>query len=88
MLETAVRAVVTSRITSESARHGETRIVHEMAVCQAQARIDPAAVNGRLFGWKIKTRSDTLARLPRQEEVYSRVFDSVVRSPLEENHLS
>ena len=29
------------------------------------------------MGWEIKTRQDTLSRLPRQEAVYSRVFDRV-----------
>jgi hypothetical protein len=53
------------------------RFVPELDLCQAQARIDLAAINGRLCGWEIKTAADSLTRLPRQEHVYSRVFDRV-----------
>ena len=62
---------------SLDAHPGETLVVHELGLCQAEARVDLAAVNGLLVGWEIKTRADTLARLPRQQEVYSRVFDRV-----------
>lgn len=57
-------------------RHGpDTLILPELGLCQAEARIDLATVNGHLTGWEIKTAADTLVRLPRQESVYSRVFD-------------
>lgn len=55
----------------------DTRVIHELDLCQAEARIDVAAVNGHLTGWEIKTDRDTLVRLPRQQEVYSRIFDRV-----------
>ena len=77
MNEATVRAAVEAHIMAREAEHGHTRIVHELALCQAEARIDLADVNGHLVGWEIKTRADTLARLPRQQEVYSRVFDRV-----------
>lgn len=76
MREADVRAAVVARVTSKHAEPG-TRIVHELSLCQAQARIDLAVVNGRLTGWEIKTAADTLGRLPVQERVYSRVFDRV-----------
>jgi hypothetical protein len=68
-----------SALTAHLARtHGpETLLVPELGLCQAEARIDLAVVNGHLTGWEIKTAADTLARLGRQEPVYSRVFDRV-----------
>jgi hypothetical protein len=75
--EAAVRAAVARRILEDDPHGGDTRIVHELGLCQAQARIDVAAINGQLVGWEIKTRGDRLDRLPRQEAVYSRVFDQV-----------
>ena len=56
---------------------GDTLIVPEMGLCQNQARIDIAVVNGELHGWEIKTASDTLYRLPSQERAYSAVFDKI-----------
>lgn len=74
---THLGAAVDARLASDVARHGPTRVVHELALCQAEARVDVAAINGRLVGFEIKTRLDTLARLDHQEAVYSRIFDKV-----------
>lgn len=77
MLEAEVRAAVEERLVAEHRRDPGTRVVHELGMTQAGARIDLAVVNGRLTGWEIKTVADTLARLPHQQEAYSRVFDRV-----------
>lgn len=76
MQEAEVRRALLRRFDSQ-VQGDHTRVIHELDLCQAAARIDVAAVNGHLTGWEIKTDRDTLARLPRQEEVYSRVFDRV-----------
>lgn len=55
----------------------DTLIVHEFGVCNGQARVDVAAINGALHGWEIKSAFDTLARLEGQAEVYSQVLDYV-----------
>jgi len=77
MREVDARAALVERLASRHAAEAGTRIVHELSLCQAQARIDLAVVNGRLTGWEIKTAADTLGRLPLQALVYSRVFDRV-----------
>lgn len=77
MREADVRGALVERLRRQHADEHETRIVHELSLCQAEARIDLAVVNGRLTGWEIKTAADTLGRLPLQEPVYSRVFDRV-----------
>lgn len=77
MREETVRAAVAERVAALGAAHGDTLILHELSLCQAEARVDLAAVNGRLVGYEIKTAVDTLVRLPRQQEVYSRVLDRV-----------
>lgn len=56
---------------------GVSRIIDELEVCQGEARIDVAVVNGKLHGYEIKSEKDTLERLPAQLEVYSKVFDRV-----------
>lgn len=73
--EEAVREAIAARVARDDPHASETRIVYEFGLCQAEARIDVATINGQLTGWEIKTRRDRLTRLPRQEAVYSRVFD-------------
>ncbi len=55
----------------------DTLILDELALCQGDARIDVAVVNGAINGYEIKSESDTLERLPKQCEAYNRVFDTV-----------
>jgi hypothetical protein len=76
MREAEVRAALAGVLERQHPA-GATRLIHELDLCQAEARIDLAVVNGSMIGWEIKTASDTLARLPRQQEVYSKVFDRV-----------
>lgn len=52
-------------------------ILDELGLCQGEARIDVAVINGSINGFEIKSESDTLERLPKQTEIYNRVFDSV-----------
>lgn len=64
-------------------------IKHEMHVCLGATRIDLAVVNGSLHGYEIKSDADTLARLPRQIELYDRVLDysTVVCGPRHAKHV-
>ena len=52
-----------------------SRVVEELGLKVAGARIDIAVINGSLHGYEIKSASDTLNRLPRQLIAYSYVFD-------------
>lgn len=52
-------------------------IVDELSICLGDARIDIAVVNGKMHGFEIKSDLDTLERLPRQAELYNKVFDQV-----------
>jgi hypothetical protein len=52
-------------------------ILDELGVCRGQVRVDLAVVNGSLQGYEIKSDRDSLRRLGRQAEIYSRVFDRV-----------
>lgn len=55
----------------------QSRIVEEMELPAASARIDMAVINGHLHGYEIKSASDTLNRLPGQIEAYTKVFDYI-----------
>jgi hypothetical protein len=53
----------------------DSKIIEELSLPVAKARIDLAVVNGSLHGYEIKSASDTLQRLPTQIEAYTKVFD-------------
>lgn len=55
----------------------DSKIVEELNLPIARARIDIAVINGALHGFEIKSASDTLKRLPSQIEAYAKVFDFI-----------
>ena len=52
-----------------------SKVVPELIIPVAKARIDIAVFNCHLHGYEIKSASDTLNRLPNQLLAYSKVFD-------------
>jgi hypothetical protein len=57
------------------AEDNTTVVVDELGICQGQVRVDVAAINGHLYGFEIKSATDTLKRLDEQVRVYGRVLD-------------
>ncbi|MGY0372310.1 sce7726 family protein [Clostridium sp. JNZ J1-5] len=55
-----------------------TIVVPEMNLFNGYVRIDIAVINGLFHGYEIKSDMDTLQRLPRQSEYYSKVFDEMI----------
>lgn len=55
----------------------DTFVIEEMGLCQGDARIDVAVVNGSIHGYEIKSEKDTLKRLSGQQVIYSKVLDYV-----------
>jgi hypothetical protein len=72
MRDVDIRAALVDDLRCEFA--GD-RIVNEMGLCLGATRVDVAVVNGSLHGYEIKSDQDTLARLPAQVDLYSRVLD-------------
>lgn len=54
-----------------------TIIVDELPICWGDTRIDVAVINGQLHGYEIKSDCDSIERLPRQVELYGKIFDKV-----------
>jgi hypothetical protein len=52
-----------------------TRLVEEMGVYSGSARIDMAVIGADLHGIELKSDTDNLKRLPKQVELYNRLFD-------------
>ncbi|MDP2316301.1 MAG: sce7726 family protein [Pseudomonadota bacterium] len=74
-----IRPALRARLAREHARRSDTDtvVVDELGLCMGTVRADLAVVNGVLHGYEIKSDRDSLVRLPRQIEVYGRVFDRV-----------
>lgn len=80
-----VRRVTTSAILDrlrpwlqmEFADEPDTIIVEEFGLCRGRARIDLAAINGKLHGYEVKSDYDSLRRLPSQIAWYGMIFDEL-----------
>lgn len=77
MREIDVRDAVRSGPLRKYLSDARSRVIDELAICLGEARVDIAVVNGKLAGYELKSKNDTLARLPRQAELYGRVFDEM-----------
>jgi hypothetical protein len=55
----------------------DTAIIDELSLCQGDARVDVAVVNGSFSGYEIKSDRDTLNRLPNQLAAYELCFDTM-----------
>lgn len=72
-----IRSQLHINLLSEHKSDPNTLVIDELGLCQGDARVDVAVINGSMHGFEIKSDSDTLERLPGQVEVYSKVLDSV-----------
>jgi len=77
MKDADIRRALHCTVLNHYRKEPETIVVDEMGLCQGDARIDIAVVNGALNGYEIKSERDTLSRLPQQVLYFSRVFDSI-----------
>ncbi|WP_363316272.1 sce7726 family protein [uncultured Leifsonia sp.] len=71
--EREIRSLVRSIVAPEPRPLG-TKLVEEFVIGDA-GRIDIALIGDHLAGFELKSDFDSLARLPRQMEVYGGVFD-------------
>ncbi|MBV7276834.1 sce7726 family protein [Clostridium sp. PL3] len=80
MYDSDIRSFLYKDFTKEPMyiNDSSTIIVPEMPILNGYVRIDVAVINGLLHGYEIKSDMDTLKRLPRQSEYYSKVFDEMI----------
>ena len=77
MRDRDIRAALWELLQKNHADDRDTLVLDELGICEGETRADVAVVNGSLSAFEIKSDRDTLTRLPRQVEVYQRVFDVV-----------
>lgn len=77
MRDKEIREVLLQQLRKRYCNDSNTLIVEEFGLCQGDARIDIAVINGAMYGFEIKSERDTLRRLPGQRNFYNEVFDYV-----------
>lgn len=77
MREKNIRQSLIQHLRLDHSNSGNTVIVEEFALHRGTARLDVAALNGSFLGFEIKSQQDSLNRLPRQVEFFSRVVDEM-----------
>lgn len=75
--DSEIRAEVRKHLQKIHADEPDTAIIDELSICQGDARVDVAVVNGSLSGYEIKSDRDTLLRLPGQSSAYELCFNSM-----------
>ena len=77
MREIDIRRSLNHEVLSLFPEDKDAIVINEFGICQGEARIDLAVINGSINGFEIKSENDTLERLPSQQEVYNRVLDTI-----------
>ena len=75
--EIDIRNYLHSKVLKEHEDMKDAKIIDELKLCQGDAIIDIAVFNGSINGYEIKSDSDTLERLPKQIEIYNKVFNKM-----------
>jgi hypothetical protein len=70
-----MRAVILDKVLAAHVSDPDVRVIEELGIEHGTCRVDIAVVNGFIHGFELKSESDTLLRLPRQIEAYSRSLD-------------
>ena len=73
MTEAEVRESLRAQVLASACSSAEA--IFEFWVPQSNERADVAVVGATIDGFEIKTERDSLKRLPRQADAYTRVFD-------------
>jgi hypothetical protein len=77
MNDIQIRGALKRTVLARSYRSPRTLVIEELGLHHGAARIDVAVVNGTLHGYEIKSDHDSLARLPEQIRLFSRVLDRI-----------
>jgi hypothetical protein len=77
MRDIDIRNILVHTLRQKYGGDSDTLIIEEFGLCQGNARIDIAVINGAIYGFEIKSEKDTLRRLPGQKRIYNDVFDYI-----------
>jgi hypothetical protein len=72
-----IREPLLALFQKEKKREDGYLVVEELGLCQGNARVDIAVINGHIHGYEIKSEKDDLSRLPGQMDIYCKTLDAV-----------
>jgi hypothetical protein len=75
LTDSDIRAELKLTVLSLLDDEPETVVIDELGICQGEARVDLALVNGKIHGYEIKSDRDSLRRLAKQVDLYGKVVD-------------
>ena len=64
-------------LTKKEFSNTSTFIINEMDICANSSRVDIAVINKYMYGFEIKSKQDSLERLPSQIVADNKTFDFV-----------
>jgi len=74
MRDQHIRAAFHRSILAAAHKDTSTQVIDELGLKNGEIRADIAVLNGKMFGYEIKTDKDNLLRLSSQVAAYSDVF--------------
>ena len=77
MKDPHIREILRQTLLQPYINDRDSKVVEEMKLPLAKARIDMAVINGHLHAYEIKSASDNLLRLGGQIDGYQKIFDYV-----------
>jgi hypothetical protein len=77
MRDSDIREVLLDSLQKKYFSDETTQVFEELGLCQGDARVDVAVINGSMHGYEIKSERDTLCRLSNQLPIYNRTLDYV-----------
>lgn len=77
MRDIDVRRALHKKVLREHRTDPDTLVLDELGLCNGDARVDVAVINGMIHGYEIKSEKDSLERLPRQVKAYNATLDRV-----------
>jgi len=75
MRDPIIRAAFHESILKNAHLDIDTIVIDELGIKNGQIRADIAVLNGKMYGYEIKSEKDTLLRLGPQAIAYSEVFE-------------
>jgi hypothetical protein len=75
MKEPELKSAVFAHMLRRQIERGTATAFEELALGQTLSRVDYVVVNARLHGIELKSASDSLKRLDRQQQLYSPFFE-------------
>lgn len=70
-----IRTYVLPDLMQAFPKHEDNFLIEELGLFKGTTRVDIAVLNGKFWGFEIKSDADSLVRLKNQAQSYNKIFD-------------